>query len=184
MKRHPGNRGPNETYREEESRRIVSGDNPGSDFVAAGAKGGETVLRFQWAVDNETLKDVNRASGMDSAASHLRGFLTKLVAVWMDTPTERRPLLEIPKMLSEDLVYIPSPCYVLAISSDRNTLHCWYSVLVDASPEELLAGRAGVKMFTVSGAAELVNRFLDETVRLFRFRSKSKHGGFTVHRRY
>jgi len=162
----------------------VSGDKPGSDFVAAGAEGGQSVLHFRWTVDNETLKDVNRASGMDTAVSHLRGFLTKLIAVWIDMPTERRPLLEIQTVLSEDLVYIPSPCYVFAISSDRDTLHCWYSVLVDASPEELLAGRAGVRMFTVSGAPEIIAAFLDETVRLFRFRSKSKHEGFTIHRRY
>jgi hypothetical protein len=161
----------------------VSGGNSGSDFVAAGAGGRHTVLRFHWTVDNETLKDVNRASGMDTAVSHLRGFLTKLIGVWIDTPAERRPLLEIPTVLSEDLVYIPSPCYVFAVSSDLETLHCWYSVLVDASPEELLAGRAGVRMFTVTGAPEQISAYLDQTVRLFRFRSKTKHEGFTIHRR-
>ncbi|MFA6957637.1 MAG: hypothetical protein WC538_17365 [Thermoanaerobaculia bacterium] len=161
----------------------MSGDNSGSDFVAAGTGGDQPVLRFHWTVDNETLKDVNRASGMDTAVSHLRGFLTKLIAVWLDAPPTRRPMLEIPTVMSEDLVYIPSPCYVFAISADRDTLHCWYSVLVDASPEELLTGRAGVRMFTVTGTPEIISAFLDETVRLFRFRSKSKHQGFTVHKR-
>ncbi len=162
----------------------MSGDNSGSDFVAAGTEGGQSVLLFRWTVDNETLKDVNRASGMDTAVSHLRGFLTKLITVWLDAPAARRPLLEIPTVLSEDLVYIPSPCYVLASSADRDILHCWYSVLVDASPEELLTGRAGVRMFTVTGAPDLISAFLDETVRVFRFRAKSKHEGFTIHRRF
>lgn len=155
----------------------------GSDFVAAGGGGGESVLRFHWTVDNETLKDVNRASGMDSTASHLRGFLAKLITLWLETPAERRPLLEVPAVLSEDLVYIPSPCYILAVSADRSTVHCWYSVLVDAAPDELLAGRAGVRMFTASGSPDVIGRFVDETVRLFRFRSKTKHEGYTVHRR-
>lgn len=154
-----------------------------SDFVAAGAEGGVSVLRFHWTVDNETLKDVNRASGMDSTASHLRGFLAKLITIWLETPAERRPLLEVPAVMSEDLVYIPSPCYILAVSTDRSTVHCWYSVLVDAAPAELFEGRAGVRMFTAGGSPEVIGRFVDETVRLFRFRSKTKHEGYTIHRR-
>ena len=161
----------------------MSREDSGSDLVAAGAEGGTTVLRFHWTVDNETLKDVNRASGMDSTASHLRGFLSRLFTVWSDTEPACRPLFEVPTILSEDLVYIPSPCYILAISSDRQTMHCWYSVLVDAADDELLAGRAGVRMFTATGSAEVIGKFLDETVRLFRFRSKRRQDGFTFHRR-
>lgn len=141
------------------------------------------MLRFLWNVDNETLKDVNRASGMDAKASHLRGFLSRLIDVWLETPPDHRPLLEVPTVLSEDLVYIPSPCYVFAISADRSTVVCWYSVLIDAAAPELMAGRAGVKMFTVEGAPEVVGAFLDATVRLFRFRSRSKHAEFTIHKR-
>lgn len=154
-----------------------------SDFVAAGPAGGESVLRFRWTVDNETLKDVNRASGMDSSASHVRGFLARLVTVWADTPETRRPLLEVPELLSEDLVYIPSPCYIFAVSTDRSTLHCWYSVLVDAGCAELLAGKAGVRVFTLTGDPQVVATFIDETLRLFRFRTKVKHEGYTFHRR-
>jgi hypothetical protein len=144
---------------------------PASDFVAAGPAGGQSVLRFVWTVDNETLKDVNRASGMDSTASHVRGFLARLVTAWADTAEERRPLLDVPALLSEDLVYIPSPCYIFALSTDRSTIHCWYSVLVDAGCAELLEGKAGV------------SSFLDGTLRLFRFRTKTKYEGFTFHRR-
>lgn len=141
------------------------------------------MLRFEWTVDNETLKDVNRASGMDSSASHARGFLARLVTAWADTPEERRPLLEVPAQLSEDLVYIPSPCYIFALSTDRAELHCWYSVLVDAGCAELLEGKAGVRVFTITGEGRLVASFLDETLRLFRFRTRLKHEGFTFHRR-
>jgi hypothetical protein len=142
------------------------------------------VLRFRWNVDNETLKDVNRASGMDSTASHLRGFLARLIHVWLNATAAHRPLLEVPTVLSEDLVYIPSPCYILAISADRATVHCWYSVLVDAGAEELMSGKAGVHIFTVTGAPEVVATFLDETVRLFRFRSRSRYAEFTFHKRF
>ncbi len=162
----------------------MSEKSQGSDFVAAGAGGGGSVLHFHWTVDNETLKDVNRASGMDSSASHLRGFLARLFTTWLDTPPEKRPLFEVPTLLSEDLVYIPSPCYILAISTDCDTLHCWYSVLVDAGAAELLAGKAGVRIFTVTGAPVVIGKFLDDTLRLFRFHSRAKHEGFTFHRRF
>ncbi|MBI2215130.1 MAG: hypothetical protein HYU52_15890 [Acidobacteria bacterium] len=161
----------------------MNAESSGSDFVAAGAGGGQSVLRFHWNVDNETLKDVNRASGMDSTASHLRGFLARLINAWLDTPSENRPLLEVPTVLSEDLVYIPSPCYVLAISTDRSTVVCWYSVLIDAAAAELMEGKAGVKMFTITGTSDVLGTFLDDTVRLFRFRSRTRHADFTVHKR-
>lgn len=154
-----------------------------SDFIGAGPAGGQSVLRFQWTVDNETLKDVNRASGMDSSASHVRGFLARLVTVWADTPEERRPVLEIPALLSEDLVYIPSPCYIFAFSTDRSSMHCWYSVLIDAGCAELLEGKAGVRVFTVTGDPQVLSTFLDGTLRLFRFRTRIRHEGFTFHRR-
>jgi len=162
---------------------MVIRETPASDFVAAGPAGGQSVLRFHWTVDNETLKDVNRASGMDSTASHVRGFLARLVTTWVDLPEATRPVLDVPSLLSEDLVYIPSPCYVFALSSDRATLHCWYSVLIDAGCAELLAGKAGVRVFTVNGDPQVVSSFLDETLRLFRFRTRTKHEGFTFHKR-
>ncbi len=154
------------------------------DFQGAGGGVELRTLRWIWNVDEERLKDVNRASGMDGTASHLRGFLCRLVTMWMDTPASRRPAIEASETFPEDLVYIPSPCYVFAHSKDRTTLQCWYSVLVDAGCDELLEGKAGVRIFTLEGDPDFVASYIEGIVRLFRFRSITECGGHTFYRRF
>lgn len=150
------------------------------DFLAAGAEG-EEPLRFDWKLDNDTLKDINRAIGLDNAV-HGRGFLGRLVLLWLQLERARRPRFEVPRMRHDDLVFVPSPCYIVALSNDHRRFCCWYSVLIDAEPAELLANRRGVWVFEAAGNPELLGEYLDCIQRTFRLRRHQEAEGCTFYR--
>lgn len=150
------------------------------DFVAAGAESVEP-LRFRWKLDNDTLKDINRAIGLDNT-THGRGFLGRLMLLWLTLEREGRPRFVVDRMRHDDLIFVPSPCYIVAMSDDRKQLNCWYSVLVDAQPVELLAHKRGVWVFQVSGSAAVIEKYLDCIVRTFRLRARQEAEGHTFHR--
>jgi len=155
-------------------------DNMPLDFVAAGAAELEPV-RFDWKLDNDTLRDINRAIGLASA-THGRGFLGRLMLLWLQLDPARRPRLEVPEMRHDDLVFVPSPCYIVALAADRRRICCWYSVLIDAQPSELLANRRGVWVFEAQGDPVLLEKYLECLVRTFRLRARQEAEGFTFYR--
>jgi len=150
------------------------------DFVVEGTEGTEPI-RFDWKLDNETLKDINRAIGLD-AGTHGRGFLGRLMHLWMQLAPERRPQLEVPRMRHDDLIFVPSPCYIIALSDDHRHLSCWYSVLVDAQPSELLDHKRGVWVFEVVGMPDVLDAYLDCIVKTFRLRARAAADGYTFYR--
>ena len=150
------------------------------DFVAGGAATPETV-RFHWMLDNDTLKDINKAIGLDTT-THGRGFLGRLLLLWLALDPERRPRFEVDRMRHDDLVFVPSPCYIVAISDDRTKLSCWYSVLVDAQPAELLDHKRGVWAFQVEGSPRIIEKYLECIVRTFRLRPRQEELGHRFYR--
>jgi len=150
------------------------------DFVADGE---ETLqpLRFHWKLDNDTLKDINKAIGLDTTA-HGRGFLGRLMLLWLNVHPDHRPPFEVPRMRHDDLVFVPSPCYIVAISTDHTKINCWYSVLVDAQPEELLDHKRGVWVFEAAGAKEIIDAYLDCIVKTFRLRPRVEAEGHKFYR--
>lgn len=149
------------------------------DFVAEGV-GGESVC-FHWKLDNDTLKDINKAIGLDTSV-HGRGFLGRLMRLWLQLDPDERPSFEVPRMRHDDLFFVPSPCYIVAISDDRRRLSCWYSVLVDAQPAELLEHKRGVWVFEVEGGPAFIDSYLDCIVKTFRLRARQKAEGYTFYR--
>jgi hypothetical protein len=150
------------------------------DFVVRGGETPEPV-RFNWKLDNDTLKDINRAIGLDAAA-HGRGFLGRLMLLWLSLEPEARPRLEVPRMRHDDLMFVPSPCYIVALADDGRRINCWYSVLVDAQPSELLDHKRGVWVFEVEGEQEFIQRYLDCIVKTFRLRTRQQAEGHTFFR--
>jgi hypothetical protein len=150
------------------------------DFLAVGAEGEEPVC-FDWKLDNDTLKDINRAIGLDNSV-HGRGFLGRLMLLWLQLDPASRPRFEIPRMRHDDLVFVPSPCYIVAIADDHRRFCCWYSVLIDAQPDELLANRRGVWVFEAMGNPVLLARYLDCIVKTFRLRTQQEAEGCTFYR--
>ena len=150
------------------------------DFVATGAADIEP-LHFHWRLDNDTLKDINRAIGFNNT-QHGRGFLGRLMLLWLEVDEAERPRFEVPEMRTDDLIFVPSPCYIVGLSDDGTELACWYTVLVDAEPGELLDGNRGVWVFRAVGNTEVLARYLDCIVKTFRLRVKQKVDGYTFYR--
>ena len=74
------------------------------DFRAAGSSDQDAVL-FQWQLDNDTLKDINKAVALDSEA-HGRGFLGRLLVLWMEIAPNERPDFHVPSMRHNDLRFL------------------------------------------------------------------------------
>lgn len=150
------------------------------DFAAAGAEAIEPV-RFHWKLDNDTLKDINKAIGLDGT-THGRGFLGRLMLLWLHLSPDDRPRFEVARMRHDDLVFVPSPCYIVAISDDHRRIHCWYSVLVDAQPAELLDHKRGVWVFEAEGDPTIIDKYLDCIVKTFRLRPRQAAEGHRFYR--
>ena len=155
-----------------------------ADFRAVGGEATAKPFRFVWQINDQQLRDVNNACGMHAGDSRHRGFLTRWLGVWLALPKEKRPPLEVPRTLNEDLLYIPSPCYVFANSDDRRQWRCWYSVISDVAPIELMNNRMGMLLFAVEGSTDEANAMIEVQLRRFRFEARVSAMGFTFYRNW
>ena len=147
-----------------------------TDFSVRSSIESGASVRFQWYIDDRKLQDINRSTGIGGGSLH-RGFLARLVSHWIDAPPSERPRLEIPRILEEDLFFIPSPCYVLGLTPDRTSLRCWYTLLVGTSTAELLDSRSGILLFSVEGEeSPMVEQFARQVAGLLHLTSTEENG--------
>ncbi|HVT44960.1 MAG TPA: hypothetical protein VMT00_11260 [Thermoanaerobaculia bacterium] len=153
------------------------------DFYArSGAVGGET-FRFVWHIDSDRVRSVNRSVGLGPNYNRRRGFLSRWLTLWLKLPAAMRPPVEVPTILDEDLIYIPSPCYVFASNEERTSWRCWFDECRPFEPERLLDGSDGILLFSVEGMPPRASSEIESSLGRFGFAPAAERRGLTFYLR-
>lgn len=148
---------------------------PRPDFLVISGSSRESLCRFVWSVDGPTLHIVNTSVGVSPTRRMTRGFLAHWIKLWLQMPPGKRPRFEVPEMIPEDLVYVPSPLFVFAFCADSREWRCWFAAEAEIDPEQILRNETATLIFTLEGTPVLADPMIRAIMSRFQFDEQARH---------